>query len=163
MHAVGIALLSAAALWVAIDVSPWRRRKRQRVREQRALELARRREAADRALAQQWMDAVAYSQRYSRWDGYTRSGLAHVTQVYGAYPRRGTKAVLRWYGSSGAPDDAWFELAWPREGDWLMVSGGYGYGEHNRNPDTFYAFIGGVVPAGAWEAWQRQQRQLVAR
>jgi hypothetical protein len=159
---VGCAVLA----WVAVWMSPRRSRRRQQLKEQRVLEQLRQREAAENALARQWIEAVAYSQRHSRWgwDGYGYTGirLAHVTEVYGDYPRRGTKAVLRWYGGNGEPQDTWFELAWPRAGDWLLVGGRFGYGPHNDNPETFYAHILGVVPAGAWEAWQRQQRQLVA-
>lgn len=156
MNVVSIAALIVAVTWLAVRMSPPRRRKRRQASEQRALELLRRQEAADRALAGQWRDALAYCQ------SQPRLGLAHITHIYGAYPHRGTKAVLRWYGSEGKPQDTWFELAWPRLGDWLVVTGSAGYGRHNDNPDTFYAFIVGVVPAGAWEAWQRQQRQLVA-
>jgi len=48
--------------WLVVRFSPWQRRKR----EQRALERIRRQEAAERALAQQWLDAVAYSQSYAQ-------------------------------------------------------------------------------------------------
>jgi hypothetical protein len=152
---VVVILLICVAVGLVAHHSPPQRRKR----EQRALELARQREAIDHALARQWIDAVAYHQQYAGGDarGYTWTGLAHVGLVYRAYPHRGTKAVLHWYGGDGAPQDTWFELAWPRTGDWLLVSGGFGYGEHNRNPNTFYADIIGVVAPGAWEAWQRQQ------
>jgi hypothetical protein len=148
---VFVIFLVCAAVGVVVHHSPHQRRKR----EQRALE---RQEAIERALAGQWMDAVAYHQKHSQNLGseYARAGLAHVGLVYRSYPRRGTKAVLHWYGGDGAPQDTWFRLAWPRTGDWLLVSGGFGYGEHNHNPNTFYAYIVGVVPAGAFEAWQRQ-------
>jgi hypothetical protein len=148
---VSVILLVCVAVGVIVHHSPRQRRKRA----QRALE---RQEAADRALARQWLDAVAYHQRHSQGldPGYARAGLAHVSLVYRHYPRRGTKAVLHWYGGDGTPQDTWFRLAWPRTGDWLLVSGGFGYGEHNHNPNTFYAQIVGVVPPGAFEAWQRQ-------
>ena len=148
--ALGISV--AVVAWLVLRLSPWHRRRRER----RALEQARRQEAAERALAQQWMEAVAYSQSYARREQFLQVGLAHVIMIYGAYPRRGTKAMICWYGGNGAAQDTWFELAWPRVGDWLVIAGGEGYGPHNHNPETFYAHILRVLPAGAWEAWQRQ-------
>jgi len=144
--------LGCVAVGVAVHHSPPRRRKRA----QRALELRRQQEAADRVLAQRWAEAVAYHHRHVRDVRFLQVGLAHVTYVYGSYPRRGTKAIIRWYGGNGDPQDTWFELAWPRTGDWLVISGGYRYGWHNQNPNTLYAHIIGVVPAGAREAWERQ-------
>ena len=140
-----VILLVCVAVGLMVHHSPQQGRKRER----QAFELLRRQEAFERELAQQWMEAVAYCQSHAH------AGLAHVIHVYGAYPQRGTKAVLRWWGGDGAPQDAWFELAWPRTGDWLVVTGGAGYGRHNDNPDTFYAFIVCALPPGAWEAWQR--------
>jgi len=148
MTAVGAVVLSAVALWAAVAAAPWRRRRRQRRRERRALELRHRQEAREGWLAQQWTDALAYCHSLPS-EPYRRVGLAHVTLIYGAF-RRGTKAEIRWYGGDGAPQDTWFELAWPQLGDWLVVAGGKRYGRHNDNPETFYAHILGAVPAGAW-------------
>jgi hypothetical protein len=149
MNVVDAVVFTGAAVWVVVYNSPQLRRRRK----QRALE---RQEATERALARHWLDAVAYHQGQRQGDapGCARTGLAHVTRVYGAYPRRGTKAILTWYG--GGQQDAWFELAWPRAGEWLLVAGKSGYGEHNQNPNTFYGSTIGVVPPGAFEAWRRQ-------
>ena len=62
--------------------------------------------------------------------------LGHVTNVVAAYPQRGTKAWITWYGAN-AVQDTWFEQSFPPLGSWVVVSGSPGYGPYD-NPQTFY-------------------------
>jgi hypothetical protein len=96
--------------------------------------------------------------------------VAHVTDCYGVYPRRGTKVWITWrqpqmvpgsplhYSGMVVPQaqDAWFERQWPSQGCWVLLRGKTGYGPHNHNPNTFYVDCWlDAAPSGAPDAWQR--------
>lgn len=104
----------------------------------------------DRALASYWL----HLQETCRASAHLH--IAHVSQVYGSYPRRGTKAYITWLGIGHWVQDTWFESAWPAQGSWVVVSGSTGYGPHNHNPRVFYVEqIHAIAPAGSLEAWNR--------
>lgn len=98
--------------------------------------------------------------------------VAQVTECYGVYTRRGTKAWITWrelqYVKGGSyldtavvpmyRQDTWFEKLFPAQGSWVLLRGRSGYGPHNNNPRVFFvnAWLD-VAPPDAPNAWARCQ------
>jgi hypothetical protein len=92
---------------------------------------SKRQEARRQVALASWQHAVQTCATYEQFR------LAQVLRVTERYPRRGTKAWLRWHGSDER-QDAWFAGAFPPSGAWVVVSGSDGYGPHTKNPRIFY-------------------------
>lgn len=89
--------------------------------------------------------------------------LAFVRWVYQT-PRTGSKAFIVWDGDS-FDVDTWFAGWWRMpQGVYVLVTGSYGWGPHNRNPNTFYvAKVLDVIPGAAREAYQRHRSRVAKR
>jgi hypothetical protein len=109
-------LILGGGIWLAIAIA---KSANDRQQARRQLALAR------------WQHAVQTCATYEHFR------LAQVTRITHRYPRRGTKAWLRWRGSDER-QDAWFGGEFPPRGAWVVVSGSDGYGPHTNNPHIFY-------------------------
>lgn len=96
-----------------------------------------------------------------------RGHLAYVRHVYQrARSGSGAKAFIVWDGVSW-DQDTWFKgRPHMPQGVWVLVRGSAGWGPHNRNPNTFFVGLGGVlaeIPGNAPAAYQRHQKRLAKR
>ncbi|MGW4647201.1 hypothetical protein [Kitasatospora sp. NPDC004289] len=109
------------------------------------------------ALASQWEWLLRQQETH-------RSTGVRMLQVVSVYQRarRGSKAHVRWC-ESGKIQDAWFKGWHVPPGAFVLVTGGVGWGPHNRIEGVLYVEPGqtyGWAPATAPAAWQRQQAHL---
>lgn len=137
-----VVLLALVGLVVFVSAHPG-------MRSRRRYRTALRRWRADYPLAVQWHRLLNAKQGSAGWD------IAHITRIYGYYPRKGVKAVITWQ-ATGYRQDTWFHRLWPAVGSWIVVRHGSAWGPHNRNPHVLYVNeLGAVAAPAAPQAWQR--------
>jgi hypothetical protein len=85
------------------------------------------------------------------------SRICEVVYVTAYYPRKGTKAKVRWIVPSGEINSVWIEHTHLRMNQLLLISGSYGHGPHHQEV-VFYIDKGcQVLNRRTYAGWEKHK------